>query len=138
MGPFLTSQVTELFQAYLTGLLGVRLILVRETNLLAAGLADPDGWNTTRPVSLRNEGSSERRLSARSGWESGTLEVSWPAVFLLISDPDTEIIDLSRFLLSFSQLSGVRPSVDCGELRLMLSRCLRRLSRPVLEPAAPI
>ena len=105
--------MTELFQAYLTtGLLGVRLILVQETNLLADWLADSDGWNT-RVLSVRNEGSSERRLSARPGLGSGTLEVSWPAaVFLVISDPDTEIIDLRRFLLSFSQLSGVRPSFD--------------------------
>ena len=49
-------------------------------------------------------------------------------MFLLISEPETEIIDLSRFLLSFSERTGV--SFDWGEFRLMLSLCLRRLSRP--------
>ena len=44
---------------------------------------------------ILNEGSSERLLS-------GTLEVS---ELPLISDPDTEIIEERRFLLSFSELT---------------------------------
>ena len=45
VGLFLTSQVTELFLAYFTGLLGVRLILVQETNPLAAAwLGVSDVW----------------------------------------------------------------------------------------------
>jgi len=131
-----TSQLTELFRAYLTGLLGLRLILVQETNLLpaAAPLEVSDGWESLSALWVRNEGSNDRRRSGLSGWESGTLEVSSPPfVFLLISAPDTEIIDLSRFLLSFSQLGGVRPTLDWGEPRLMLSLCLRRLSSPGLS-----
>ena len=44
-GLILTSQVTELFLAYFTGLLGARLILVQETNPRAASWLElSDGW----------------------------------------------------------------------------------------------
>ena len=80
-------------------------MVVQDTNLVLLDWLKLSVISDTRPSctvspglrAILNEGSSDRLLS-------GTLEVSELTELPLISDPDTEIIEERRFLLSFSQL----------------------------------